>query len=165
MLVRLTILPVGAWHRAGQLVRCQGKMVPRPSLLVAAAARAADDHGTLQPLGALPRPATAQVCLAEAVQCHGRIQLQAQVVQRGERSLQMPDGGVELAARVTAVPEKGRANDALLRLLAKQFKLPVGRLRIVSGETDRHKQILIDGEAAALDMQLRPWLAGLNVKE
>lgn len=74
-------------------------------------------------------------------------------------------GGVEIAARVTAVPEKGRANEALLRLLAKQLKLAPGRLRVVAGETDRHKQILISGEAAALDAALRPWLAGLSLKE
>jgi uncharacterized protein (TIGR00251 family) len=75
------------------------------------------------------------------------------------------DGGVEVVAKVTAVPEKGRANDALLRLLAKQLKLPAGRLSVVAGETDRHKQILISGEADALDGALRPWLAALVLKE
>jgi uncharacterized protein (TIGR00251 family) len=75
------------------------------------------------------------------------------------------EGGVEVAARVTAVPEKGRANAALLRLLAKQLRLPAGRLSVVAGETDRHKQILIDGDAATLDAALRPWLATLALKE
>ncbi|MEK9969815.1 MAG: DUF167 family protein [Ferrovibrio sp.] len=75
------------------------------------------------------------------------------------------DGQVEVAARVTAVPEKGKANAALLRLLAKQLKIPAGRLSVVSGETDRHKQILIAGETTALDTLLRSWLAGLDKKE
>ncbi len=75
---------------------------------------------------------------------------------------QTADGGIEIAARVTAVPEKGRANDALLRLLAKQLKLPARRLSLVAGQTDRHKQILIAGEAAALDAALGPWLASLR---
>lgn len=73
------------------------------------------------------------------------------------------DGGVELAVKVTAVPEHGKANDALLRLLAKKLKLPVSRLRLVAGATDRHKQILIGGEAVALDAALRA--AFLSPKE
>lgn len=64
------------------------------------------------------------------------------------------DGGVELAVKVTAVPENGKANDALLRLLAKKLKLPVSTLHLVAGATDRHKQILIGGDAAALEPAL-----------
>lgn len=72
------------------------------------------------------------------------------------------DGGVELAVKVTAVPENGKANDALLRLLAKRVKLPVSALRLVAGMTDRHKQILIGGDAAALDAALRAALFSLK---
>ena len=64
------------------------------------------------------------------------------------------DGSVELAVKVTAVPENGKANDALLRLLAKRLKLPVSSLQLVAGATDRHKQILIGGDAAVLDSAL-----------
>jgi len=64
------------------------------------------------------------------------------------------EGGAELAVKVTAVPENGKANDALLRLLAKRLKLPVSTLQLVAGATDRHKQILIEGDAAALDAAL-----------
>lgn len=67
----------------------------------------------------------------------------------------MADGGVELAVKVTAVPENGKANDALLRLLAKKLKLPVSGLQLVTGATDRHKQILIGGDPSALDATLR----------
>lgn len=64
------------------------------------------------------------------------------------------DGSVELAVKVTAVPESGKANDALLRLLAKRLKLPVSALQLVAGATDRHKQILIEGDAAQLESAL-----------
>jgi uncharacterized protein (TIGR00251 family) len=64
------------------------------------------------------------------------------------------DGSVELAVKVTAVPENGKANDALLRLLARRLKLPVSALHLVAGATDRHKQILIEGDAAVLDAAL-----------
>lgn len=69
------------------------------------------------------------------------------------------DGGVELTAKVTAVPENGKANDALLRLLAKTLKLPVSSFRLVAGATDRHKQILIDGDSATIATLLAPWCA------
>ncbi|WP_367158933.1 DUF167 family protein [Ferrovibrio sp.] len=65
------------------------------------------------------------------------------------------DGGVELSVKVTAVPENGKANDALLRLLAKRLKLPVSSLQLVAGTTDRHKQILIGGDPSALETALR----------
>jgi uncharacterized protein len=69
------------------------------------------------------------------------------------------DGSVELAVKVTAVPENGKANDALLRLLARTLKLPVSAFSLVAGATDRHKQILIGGDAVALDATLRATLA------
>ncbi|HEX6956406.1 MAG TPA: DUF167 family protein [Ferrovibrio sp.] len=78
------------------------------------------------------------------------------------------EGGFELAVRVTAVPEKGKANAALLKLLAKALKIPAGRMCIVAGETDRHKQILIAGEPAAVEAQLQsqlsPWCDALDRK-
>jgi len=45
--------------------------------------------------------------------------------------------------RVTAPPEKGKANKAVARLLAQ--RLPGHRVTIVSGETGRRKQVLIEG--------------------
>jgi len=69
------------------------------------------------------------------------------------------DGGTELAVKVTAVPENGKANDALLRLLAKTLKLPVSSFSLVAGATDRHKQILIGGDAAVIATLLAPWCA------
>ncbi len=67
---------------------------------------------------------------------------------------QVNGGGEELVVKVTAVPEHGKANDALLRLLAKQLKLPVSALQLVAGATDRHKQILIAGDAVVLEVAL-----------
>ena len=47
--------------------------------------------------------------------------------------------------RVTAPPEDGRANDALLNLLAKRLDLPRRSLSIVSGHTSREKVVRLDG--------------------
>lgn len=75
------------------------------------------------------------------------------------------DGGVELAVKITAVPENGKANDALLRMLAKAMKRPVSQFDLVAGATDRHKQILIGGNAVDIEVALAPWFAALSLKE
>lgn len=51
------------------------------------------------------------------------------------------DGVPVLKVSVTAVPEKGKANAALINLLAKEWRLPKGNFRLIRGETDRLKQL------------------------
>ena len=68
------------------------------------------------------------------------------------------DGRPALAARVRAVPEKGRANEALLRLLSDAFGVPPGRLSLVGGPKDRHKTVLVAGEPDAVLRALEDWL-------
>ena len=46
-----------------------------------------------------------------------------------------------LKVRLTATPEDGKANKALLKLLAKTWGCSPSSLLIVSGETSRHKYI------------------------
>lgn len=57
------------------------------------------------------------------------------------------DGSVHLKARVRAVPEKGAANAALEKLLAKALGRPVS---IVAGGTSRLKTVRIAGDPASL---------------
>jgi uncharacterized protein YggU (UPF0235/DUF167 family) len=59
-----------------------------------------------------------------------------------------PDGQVFLKARVSAAPENGKANDALVRLIAKKLRIGSSRVQIVSGATARTKII----EVQALDV-------------
>jgi uncharacterized protein len=47
--------------------------------------------------------------------------------------------------RVTAPPERGRANDAVLDLLAEAVELPRRSLSIVSGHGAREKVVLMEG--------------------
>lgn len=68
------------------------------------------------------------------------------------------DGGTAIKVAVTAAPEKGRANAALLALLAKEWRLPKSSLRLVAGETDRRKVVRIEGGDAALKRTLEDWL-------
>jgi len=57
----------------------------------------------------------------------------------------LADGRSVLKARVRAVPEDGKANLALLRLLADQLDLPIRALTLATGATGRTKVIRIEG--------------------
>ena len=48
-----------------------------------------------------------------------------------------------LKVSVTAAPEKGKANRAILALLAKALGVPVSALAIIAGKTSSEKRILI----------------------
>ena len=53
------------------------------------------------------------------------------------------DGRVYLRASVVSVPEKGRANQELIKLLSRRLKTAKSTIQIISGETDRLKKVLI----------------------
>jgi len=57
------------------------------------------------------------------------------------------DGVVEGALRVhvAAPPVEGAANDALVRLLARELGVPRAAVRIVSGATARRKIVAVEG--------------------
>lgn len=49
-----------------------------------------------------------------------------------------------LKVRLTAAPTDGKANTALLKLLAKEWDVPKSALLIVSGEKSRYKTVTIN---------------------
>lgn len=50
-------------------------------------------------------------------------------------------GAVFLKVGVTAAPEKGKANAALINFLSKTLKQPKTAFSLISGETDRYKKL------------------------
>jgi uncharacterized protein len=78
----------------------------------------------------------------------------------------VPDaaGGPVLKVLVTAPPVDDRANDALLQLLAREWRLPRRDLALAAGAKSRSKAVLIRGEAAALLARLGPAFAALPRK-
>ena len=52
-------------------------------------------------------------------------------------------GGRVLKVKVTAIAEKGKANQALIDLLAKEWKIPKSAMTILRGQTSRVKQVQI----------------------
>lgn len=64
------------------------------------------------------------------------------------------DGRFHLKARVRAVPEDGKANAALVKLLAKRLGLAVRDITIAAGATARLKQVRISGDPDELALKL-----------
>jgi len=71
--------------------------------------------------------------------------LQVRVTPRASQDRIAGWEGDVLRVRVTAPPVEGRANDALLRLLAHALDVPTSRLRLVRGHTQRKKVVAVDG--------------------
>jgi uncharacterized protein YggU (UPF0235/DUF167 family) len=64
------------------------------------------------------------------------------------------DGSSVLRIRVSAVPDKGRANAAVVVLLAKALGVPKSAISVASGDTSRFKTIAVAGDGAALAQKL-----------
>lgn len=52
--------------------------------------------------------------------------------------------GDQLKIRITAPPVDGKANDHLIRFLAKTFGVPKGQVHLESGASSRNKQLRIE---------------------
>lgn len=70
-------------------------------------------------------------------------------------------GRTHLKVRVRAIPDKGKANKAVEKLLATHFKMPKSHVSVVKGSTDRLKTIRISGGAHLL-AQLEHTYGGAN---
>lgn len=71
----------------------------------------------------------------------------------------LDDGARVLKVRVTEPPEGGKANAALIKLLAKAWKLPKSSLSLVAGHTDRRKTLALAGDPDELRRRLECWLS------
>jgi uncharacterized protein len=59
-----------------------------------------------------------------------------------------------LRVRVAAVPDKGKANAAVIALLGKALGIPRSSIAVTAGETSRFKTVAIAGDGAALAARL-----------
>jgi uncharacterized protein YggU (UPF0235/DUF167 family) len=64
------------------------------------------------------------------------------------------DGTAVLRVRVAAVPDKGRANAAVIALLADALRVPKSAVALTAGETARLKTVEVAGDAATLIARL-----------
>jgi uncharacterized protein len=73
-------------------------------------------------------------------------------------------GETVLKARVRALPEQGRANEALARLIAGWLKVPPSSVKVAQGGKSRTKQLMIEGDAEVLSRLIATCLARLAGK-
>jgi uncharacterized protein YggU (UPF0235/DUF167 family) len=66
----------------------------------------------------------------------------------------LAEGRTVLLARVRAVPEDGRANEALCRLIADAFGVAKSSASVVSGHTARLKRVRLTGDPERLSARL-----------
>lgn len=68
-------------------------------------------------------------------------------------------GRTYLKLRVRAVPENGKANRAVEKLLAKALGVPKSAVRVVTGETSRIKGVDVEtGPGSAAARQIEEWM-------
>ncbi len=71
--------------------------------------------------------------------------LSLRVQPKAKRNAILGEQAGALKVSVTAPPEDGRANDAVLALLRDAFGLSRAQLAILSGQTNRNKVVLVRG--------------------
>lgn len=71
-------------------------------------------------------------------------------------------GAAAIAVKVSAPPDKGKANRTVIEVLAKALRAPKSSLAIVSGATSRNKSILIGGQPRALQAAVERLIQDLN---
>lgn len=64
------------------------------------------------------------------------------------------DGRSHLKARVRAIPEDGKANKALVKLISKSLGVPASSVAIAAGQTGRLKTVRIAGEIQDVEKRL-----------
>lgn len=57
---------------------------------------------------------------------------------------QLPSGEEQLMVYVTAPPDDGKANEAMIRLLAKHYGVAPSHVTLVRGATNRNKLVRIE---------------------
>ncbi|HVE42527.1 MAG TPA: DUF167 domain-containing protein [Planctomycetota bacterium] len=76
--------------------------------------------------------------------------LPLKVVPKASRNRIVGWVGDRLKVQVTAPPERGKANGAVIELLAETLGVPRARIRIVAGETSPLKTVEVDGDESCL---------------
>jgi len=109
---------------------------------------------------ALPSPVTP---VADGVRLRLRVQPRARR-SRIDGLVTDADGNRALKIAVTAAPESGAANDAVIALLAKELHLAKSSLALVAGAADRRKIVKLAGDPGQLTRHLSGWIEELENK-
>jgi len=72
------------------------------------------------------------------------------------------DDRLWVEARVRALPDKGKANAAVAKLLSAELGVAKTLITVLSGTTNRNKILLIEGDPGELMPLVSDWLEGLS---
>lgn len=72
------------------------------------------------------------------------------------------DGETSLKVMTTAQPEKGKANKAVIAILAKKFGKAKSLFTVIQGQTDRNKTVLVEGRVEETKRWLIPALEDIE---
>lgn len=72
------------------------------------------------------------------------------------------EGGTAVLVQVTAAPEGGRANEAVTKLLAKEWGVPRTAVAVVAGAADRNKILHVAGDPAELAGRIEARLGAIG---
>jgi uncharacterized protein len=81
---------------------------------------------------------------SEKITDKGKIRIDVKVTPKAAAAKVVDKDG-QLSVYVTVAPEDGKANKAVIKLLAKRFGVAPSRISVIRGETSRHKTIEIEG--------------------
>lgn len=82
----------------------------------------------------------------------GVLTFRVRVVPRASRSELVGEHDGAVRARIAAPPVDGAANDELVRLLARTFRVPRNAIEIAAGQTSKLKTVRVAGGSASLLM-------------
>jgi uncharacterized protein len=85
------------------------------------------------------------------------VTVELRVQPRARRTL-LENAKGALKAAVTAPPEDGKANDAVIALLAQSWRLPTSSFEFVKGRSTRTKTVSVAGEPALLAGRIAQWM-------
>lgn len=83
---------------------------------------------------------------------NGVLIFRVRVVPRASRSELVGEHDGALRVRIAAPPVDGAANDELVRLLARTFRVPRNAIEIAAGQTSKLKTVRVAGGKASLLM-------------
>ena len=94
-----------------------------------------------------------------------RVRLTASASKDLVKGVAADENGVAwLTASVTTVPEDGRANKALVRLLSKEWRIAKSSIQLITGQTNRRKILLASGDPVEISRKLAGWIADRRIE-
>jgi uncharacterized protein (TIGR00251 family) len=77
--------------------------------------------------------------------CEGSIVFEVRVIPRSSKSEIIGEHNGALKVKLASPPVEGAANDELIKVIAKAFRVPKSGVEIVSGRSSRTKKVSISG--------------------